>query len=96
MKIEAVFGRGVRLLRTHLGYSQERFAVEIMGMDRVRGYQIENGKVDIRLSTADRIASALSLGVEDILRVGREKTPDLQKLLGPRVPPPSRGRPRKS
>ena len=77
MKIFAAFrkrvARNIREARKAAGLSQEQL-VEAAGFN-ARWYQdIEAGKSDIRLSTLFRIAQALELEPQELLRGPRKKT----------------------
>lgn len=60
-------GQRIRTLRVS-HYSQDEFA-EVIDVFRSHMSAIERGKTDLKLSTLRRIASALSLSVDELLRL---------------------------
>ncbi|WP_420594337.1 helix-turn-helix domain-containing protein [Deinococcus sp.] len=60
-------GQRIRDLRSP-HYSQDEFA-EVIDVFRSHVSTIENGKTDLKLSTLLRIAAALKLSPEDLLRL---------------------------
>ena len=60
------FGALVRRLRTEQGYSQEQFSFRV-GVDRTYINQIEQGRRNVTLGTADRLARGLGLTLAGLL-----------------------------
>lgn len=60
-------GRKIAAARDDLGYSQEEFC-KIADIDRSNLSLIETGRVDVRISTVQRIAKALGTTLEQFFR----------------------------
>lgn len=60
------FGELVRRLRSEQGYSQEQFSFRV-GVDRTYINQIEQGRRNVTLGTADRLARGLGLTLAGLL-----------------------------
>ena len=61
------FGRRVRDLRKHKGFSQEAFAAEC-GLDRTYMGGIERGERNVALRNIERIAEALGITMSELMR----------------------------
>ena len=66
-KIREVFGIAVRKRRHKLGLSQEKFA-DLADIHRTYVSSIELGKVDVGISVAHKVASALKVPLWKIIK----------------------------
>lgn len=66
MNINQFFGNKVHLIRQEKGISQEKLALEA-NIDRTYISDIENGKRNISLEIAYKIANALNIHLSEIL-----------------------------
>lgn len=71
MSIIEVFGRNVRKYRLELGVSQEKFA-ELCGLHRTYISDIECFQRNVSLETIEKIAKALKIHANVLLRDPRE------------------------
>jgi DNA-binding XRE family transcriptional regulator len=78
------FGRTVRALRAHAGYSQESFA-DAIGVHRTSMGTLERGEGDPKLSTIARIACGLDLSLGELF-TAMEKDGDPARLVPPISP----------
>ncbi|MBI4852248.1 MAG: helix-turn-helix transcriptional regulator [Acidobacteria bacterium] len=70
MKAETIsekFGRVVKSARLNIGISQEKLA-ELANIDRTYVSMIERGKRQLTLEVANRIATALSTKLSELIR----------------------------
>lgn len=58
-------GFKIRILRDKKGFSQEKLA-ELADLDRGHIGTIENGKIDVRISTLKQIADALEVDITEL------------------------------
>lgn len=65
--IRAKLGKKIKTLRTSLGLSQEKFALQI-GMDRTYFASVEAGKRNISLINIKKIADGLGVSLEELFR----------------------------
>ena len=65
-------GRALRTRREALNFSQEAIA-ESVGKHRVDYWRIENGKVNIRLDTLEKLSIALGARPWEILKAAEEE-----------------------
>lgn len=65
--IKTEFGQKVKLLRTSLGLSQEKFALKIE-MDRTYLASVEAGKRNIALVNIKKIADGLGITLEELFK----------------------------
>lgn len=68
------FGELVRRLRSEKGYSQEQFSFRV-GVDRTYINQIEQGRRNVTIGTADKLANALGLSLSSLF-AKLEQDPD--------------------
>lgn len=61
-----LFGERLRSARQNKGWSQEEFEEEV-GIDRSRLARIERGEVNITLSTANMLADAVNIPLEEFI-----------------------------
>ena len=66
MNINEVFGKRVRQRRLDLKFSQEKLA-NLAEIDRTYLPDIENGKRNISLVVAEKIAKALNVSLKELL-----------------------------
>jgi transcriptional regulator with XRE-family HTH domain len=66
--LQRAFGRNLRTHRESLGYSQERFAAEILHIHRTLAGAIERGERNLTLRTVERLAERAGVPVLDLLR----------------------------
>jgi transcriptional regulator with XRE-family HTH domain len=66
-------GNALKARRDTLKWSQEE-AAEAVGKHRVNYWQIENGKIDVRASTLERLALGLKLRPWELLKLADEIT----------------------
>jgi transcriptional regulator with XRE-family HTH domain len=66
-EISARFGRRLRELRTERGLSQEGLAA-LAGLDRTYVSSVERGRRNISLSNVGRLAKALGISLQDLLK----------------------------
>lgn len=64
-EIQIQFGKRVRQLRTNLGISQEKFALQI-NMDRTYFSSVEAGKRNISLVNIQKIAQGLNISISEL------------------------------
>lgn len=64
-EIQIQFGKRVRQLRTNLGISQEKFALQI-NMDRTYFSSVETGKRNISLMNIQKIAQGLNISISEL------------------------------
>ncbi len=67
MNINQIFGKRVKEKRNELGYSQEKLA-NIAEIDRTYLPDVENGKRNVSLLVASKIAKALDTPIEELLK----------------------------
>lgn len=73
--IQARLGAAVARLRRKAGYSQESFANHL-GVHRVYMGCVERGERDFRVSTLERLATALGLTTTQLVREAEKQTPN--------------------
>lgn len=66
MNINEIFGKRVRERRLSLGLSQEKLA-NLADVDRTYLPDIENGKRNVSLVVAEKIAKALNIPLKELL-----------------------------
>lgn len=66
MNINEIFGKQVRERRLSLGLSQEKLA-NLADVDRTYLPDIENGKRNVSLVVAEKIAKALNIPLKELL-----------------------------
>jgi len=71
-RLRVVFGKNVRLLREHAGYSQEAFA-DHLGYARSYMSRVETGKANPSLDAIEAFASGLSVSPDTLLREATKK-----------------------
>lgn len=64
-EIQIQFGNRVRQLRTNLGISQEKFALQI-NMDRTYFSSVETGNRNISLMNIQKIAQGLNISISEL------------------------------
>lgn len=64
-EIQIQFGKRVRQLRTNLGISQEKFALQI-NMDRTYFSSVETGNRNISLMNIQKIAQGLNISISEL------------------------------
>lgn len=62
-----IFGKNLKKVRNEKGLSQEELAF-IVNLDRTYIGRIERGERNISLSTAEKIANALNVSIDKLLR----------------------------
>lgn len=62
----SALGAQIRALRTARGWSQDEFAARA-GMHRTHPTKLENGALDVRLSTLRRVADVFGVSVSTLL-----------------------------
>lgn len=65
--VQHVFGARVRELRERLGFSQEELAGRA-GLDRTYISSCERGRRNVSLSTISKLAVALSVSLDELLK----------------------------
>ena len=60
-------GARIRELRTHLGISQEKFAIKI-GMDRTYFASVELGKRNVSIVNIEKIANGLGVSLSELFQ----------------------------
>lgn len=61
------FGENMKKIRLEKGMSQGDICREL-GLDRAYISNVENGKQNLTLSTMEKIAKALEVGVDDLIK----------------------------
>ena len=67
MSLIRIFGRNVRAIRLAKGWTQEQLAFEA-GVKRAYISEIESGKRNPSLDVVERLANALEVGPEELVR----------------------------
>ena len=65
--IGLAFGQRIKDLRTQMGLSQEKFALQI-SMDRTYFASVEAGKRNIAIRNIQKIAEGLNVSLSDLFR----------------------------
>lgn len=68
-KISTQFGNRIRLLRSNLGLSQEKFAMKT-DIDRTYYASVENGKRNISIENIKKIADGLGVSLAELFKEG--------------------------
>ena len=63
--IQIAFGNRIRSLRTAIGLSQEKFALQI-GMDRTYYASVEAGKRNISIINIEKISKGLNISLSEL------------------------------
>lgn len=66
MEINEIFGNNVRKIRTEKKFSQEELA-SMAGIDRTYMSDIENGRRNVSLVIAEKVAKALDVELKSLL-----------------------------
>lgn len=69
------FGNRIRVLRTDIGLSQEKFALKI-GMDRTYYASVESGRRNISLINIEKIAEGLGVSLSELFDFNKEHEND--------------------
>lgn len=83
MKAGALVARNIRRLRVVNGLSQEALAVDAE-IDRTYVSRLERGLENPTVAVLERLATALSAGIEELFRVPRAGEPVPRPLKGGR------------
>lgn len=76
-EIQIQFGNRVRQLRTNLGISQEKFALQI-NMDRTYFSSVETGKRNISLINIQKIAQGLNISISELFDFSSDKSDKIE------------------